>query len=654
MKDKAKEDDLTEREEIDFRGTAIYNSLIGQDIQVDDSANHHNAEFSGPFYFDEKHQKTFWREDDDEDEPMQRSLRLSNLPDYYIEKQKYEVELSVRHLFQFCMYYLLFVYLLGPFIVLPFLLSKKRSQYWNLFYNMKFITLTNLEFWTQIVWWMCNLSIVGGFFIGKFSNKTLVSYITIYTLITNGLLRVVSMAATYSTLPENTLRLMKTEKLNMNDIESEDMLSSWTKQEDFTIKENINASVYASCLDTSVFWINFMSSPSFKIEAQLLSIKFEEDKEDPFVDQSRTVKFKSCRKLVKCTVMPREVKYYNGIHIFYHLVLKTKKKMKGVWLPAFGLAIVKSFIPLVFAAMIKSGRPELDRQEMMIAGFVHLFLLYLNTYNIAYFLLAIFDLGRKSLIQDQLTNINAVHKKHDKRRLLPMINFLDFTTLSNWKGLLDLNRNYGKKFFLRHQIFLAFVFLMTITSYLVLYVNLTSTENIDKASFEKVAFWMFIYFDLIFFYSMFIALMFSASKFNGFYSTNLARLRSKIHILEQIRLFQSHYLENQQHKNLIPNELSDSLFTDSISNSLLRAISREVKKQVIPSSMDYHLKELIKYHRTLIENLSKEQESESVRVFGISVTKQFIQSFVVFFMPFIIKLHHEFLSGYYGYSPFSV
>jgi len=573
------------------------------------------------------------------------------MTDYQVEKQKYEVEMSVRHLFEFCFYYLTFVFVLGPFMVLPFLLSRRRSWYINLFYNMTILRLKSLSFWVQIVWWICNMLIVGGFFIGKFANKTLVSYITIYTLVTNGLLRIVSMSATYSTMPVRTLKIMQTKMLDASEIELEDMLSSWTKQEDATIQDNINASIYASSLDTSVFWINFMSSPSDKTETQLFEIKFINEKEELV---SPTIRSHEVIKVVKSEHSSRVVKYYNGIHIFYHLVLKTKKKLRGVWLPAFGLAVVKSFLPFVVGSLLKNEIPNLDRQEMMIAGAVHLFLLYLNTYNIAYFILALFDLARKNLIQDQLTHMNSVHKKHDKRRLLPMINFLDFTSLSNWKGLLDMNRNYGKKFFLRHQIFLGFVFVMTLTSYLVLYLNLTSTDNISRVPYEKMAFWMFIYFDLIFFYGMFIALMFSASKFNGFYSTNLARLRAKIQILEQIRLFQTHYLENHTHKNLIPVELSDKLFVSDISNSLLRALSREVKKQVPKKNMDVHLKELIKYHKTLVENLAKEQDSESIRIFGLSVTKQFIHSSVLFFMPFAIKLHHEFLLGYFGVSPFSV
>ncbi len=598
--------------------------------------------------------KTFFREDEDDDKEHFKNQRYTSDKNYYRERQLYEVEISLRHFFTYFIYHLTFVFTIGPFMVVFFLLSKKRREFWNIFNNIMFVRFSSLRFWILCLWWLCNVLVIGGYYFNIDYNSQFASSVILYSMVSNSLVRIFSISANYATLSTNIQNLMMKERLSSETMEGEDMLGSWSVHDHRTIINNIKAAVFASHIESSIMWINFMADPCEKVERQIKKLH---------VLSSETQSCwlaGDCVKVVELLNPKRVVRYFNTLTVFFYLVIRSNAKVYAMWAVSIAVGIVKTFGPYLLTMNLKKESPFKNTQEFCISLAINCFLLYLNTHNIAYFLLAIMDLNRKNAISEQLSNINSIHKTQGNFRYLPMVNFLDFTSLWSWKSMLAINRNYGKKYFIRHQMFLAFVLVVTVTNYYVLKKVLEGTEKIEEESFENIGVCFFIYFDLLSFYGMLLTLLIKAGNFNDFYSDHQYKIQTKVLILERVRLFQKHYVSNAaveaekegERVSLIPRTTASQLFSDQISNSLLRALCSEIRAQVPSERVDYHLEQLIKYHKTMNEDLSNENATEAMRIIGIKISKQVIQSVVLFCMPFALELHHKLCLVIWGTSPF--
>lgn len=615
---------------------------------------HKNPEKTAQHNTIREEDKTFFREDEDDDKEHFKNQRYTSDKNYYRERQLYEVEISLPHFFTYFIYHLTFVFTIGPFMVIFFLLSKRRKEFWNIFNNIMFVRFSSIRFWILLLWWLCNVLIIGGYYFNIDYNSQFASSVIVYSMVTNSLVRIFSISANYATLSTSIQNLMMKERLSSETMAGEDMLGSWSVHDHRTIIDNIKAAVFASHIESSIMWINFMANPCEKVERHI---------EKLHVRSSET---HNCWlagdyiKVVELSNPKRVVRYFNTLTIFFYLLIRSNAKVYAMWAVSIAVGIVKTFGPYLLTMNLKKESPFKNTQEFCITLAINLFLLYLNTHNIAYFLLAIMDLNRKNSISEQLSNINSIHKTQGNFRYLPMVNFLDFASLWSWKSMLAINRNYGKKYFIRHQMFLAFVLVVTVTNYYVLKKVLENTDKIEEESFESIGVCFFIYFDLLSFYGMFLTLLIKAGNFNEFYSDHQYKIQTKVLILERIRLFQKHYVKNQaaepekesERNSLIPRSTTNQLFSDQISNSLLKALCGEIGAQVPSERVDYHLEQLIKYHKTMNEDLSNENATESMRIIGIKISKQIIQSVVLFCMPFALELHHKLCLLIWGTSPF--
>lgn len=615
-----------------------------------DFGNARNSPQTGLLHHTYQEDKTFFREDSgycDEAEEGFKLGRFTHDRSYFKAKQKYEIGMSIKHLITFFLYHFLFLFTIGPFIIFFFLPFPNRIAYIRTLYNIMLLRVWSKKFWVYFIWWMFNILVIGGYHFDYYVGTELITPIIYYSLMVNGLLRIFSISATYATLPNYIQDLMRHHTLETDVLNQEDLLEDWTRQDPGIIKENIGGAVFSAQLDVSILWTSFMAQPLESTHAHLSAISLtlnncELDETESTITPFRLVSFKEPARIVS---------YYNTLVVFYYLVVKTRRKVYGLWLIAMVVGIVKSFGPYLLSCLIHNNFEFKLTLSACVGITINLFLLYLTVHNIAYFLLAIFDMNRKILISDQISGVNSIFKKECNGRLLPMINFLDFTSLFSWKSLLDINRDYGKKFFLRHQIFLAIVLIVTLTNYFVLDKNLQTAELFIKEDYEIVTFCFFIYFDSILFYAMFLMLLIKADKFNTFYTTNLYRLQTKILLLERVRLFQRHYLNNKQ-ESLIGEDISSQLFSSEISDHLLKALTLEVENQIPKAQIDHHLEQLVKFHKNLAENLEQERSSESVRIFGIKISKVLIQSIVLFCLPFVIKIHERLSELIFGRSIF--
>lgn len=595
--------------------------------------------------------RTFFREDEDDDKETFKNNRYTSDKNYYKERQLYEVEISLKFFFTYFLYHFIFLYTIGPFMVLFFLIGKHRGKYRNIFNNIMFTRFSSGRFWLLMLWWIVNVTIIVGYFYNFDYHSQFASSVILYSLISNSLVRIFSMAANYATLSNNIQSLISTERLESKVMDREDMLGSWSKQDHHTISENIKAAFFASQLESSIMWMNFMSRPSEKAEDHLFKLQSMADKTENCLSGEHM-------KVVDLGNPKRTARFYNSLTVFYYLLVRSNTKVYGLWAISFLVGIIKTFGPYFIASGIKQEYPFKNKAEFCITLALNLFLLYLNTHNIAYFLLAIMDLDRKNSVSSQLSNINSIHRTQGNIRYLPMINFLDFTTLWSWKSMLTINKNYGKKYFIRHQMFLAFVLITTLTNYYVLKKVLEDSTGFDKEEYESISVCFFIYFDLFSFYWMLLTLLIKAGNFNSYYSEHLYRIQTKVLVLEKVRLFQRHYVRGSSTINqngrasLIPKVYSKHLFSDGISNSLIKALCSEIYHQIPRERIDYHLEQLIKYHRSMIEEITNEKDTESMKIIGIKISKQIIQSVVLFCMPFALELHHRLCILIWGQSPF--
>ena len=137
------------------------------------------------------------------------------------------------------MYHFLFLFTIGPFISFLFIILPGRRLHLKTLYNIMLLNICCKQFWIYTVWWILNILVIVGYHFDTFLGTELISYIVYTSLIINGMLRIVSISATYATLPSSVQDRMRYESLDAETLDREDMLEDWTRQDPQIVKDNI-------------------------------------------------------------------------------------------------------------------------------------------------------------------------------------------------------------------------------------------------------------------------------------------------------------------------------------------------------------------------------------------------------------------------------
>ena len=202
-----------------------------------------------------------------------------------------------------------------------------------------FVRFSSLRFWILCLWWLCNVLVIGGYYFNIDYNSQFASSVILYSMFSNSLVRIFSISANYATLSTNIQNLMMKERLSSETMEGEDMLGSWSVHDHRTIIDNIKAAVFASHIESSIMWINFMADPCEKVERQIKKLH---------VLSSETQSCwlaGDCVKVVELLNPKRVVRYFNTLTVFFYLVIRSNAKVYAMWAVSIAVGIVKTFGP---------------------------------------------------------------------------------------------------------------------------------------------------------------------------------------------------------------------------------------------------------------------------------------------------------------------
>jgi hypothetical protein len=539
-----------------------------------------------------------------------------------------EIKTSIFTYLKYLAYHLIYFWLLGPFMILVFW-PFNPSKYRYLFFNMGFSFRCYPVFFFQMFNWLCVMQTYYLFFteLGSANSMELG-----YSILIHSFLRSSSIAIKYTTFSDYQLALLETTLVKSEDFSKEHTLGDWRKQEENSVIEWISDATHFAKIHTSSFFIKFFVQPQEKTVMELRQWEQHADNRDSSIDS----KIDKQSDIFDSQVMEltdedalQKPTYFCGTQIFRFILMGVHKSSK-VMLFVLVLSLARISLPIIWDRMIFNRTYFSDCPILTVRLFIlELNLAFFILTNIGFYSQAIIDIQRRSSIMKTFKLMLNPYMEKTTKTTLPILDLFDKTSIYGWRCLYTLNLEYGKKFFIRHTMFIPIVFLVMVTCTALLF---GVTSYIDKHVHEDSRFvdlltitMTRIAFDMLILLLMTAKLLIIAASFNELYDEPVQLLRSLIFKMENILNFSDDAMEHYEEKDQVMNALCDELR----------------KRYPEKDTRNKALIDIISYYKVTIDSLESEMQQNILKVANIKITKRLLSSVAALAIPAIFTIQRR-------------
>lgn len=573
------------------------------------------------------------------DDKTDEGKKFSQNERYFYYRHK--VQFSLKHYIEFFLIHLASV-ILGPFIFLY------RLFFWK---NKKLLSNTmllgnNRFFYILVIHWFSTLSICYMFFFDEENKYILGDSIDLIVLIFANLIKCASIAGKYSTYPEGKIRKVKEVPLTFEDVDSETMFSGWIHQKEKTVDNEIYDSLLRGEIEVNLFKISFMKKINLDVKKEFKSIA-EKFGVDEYEFESEISEGKNQKKLL----------YYDAALIFRFIVERFRDKSKSMIkrYKIFGVFTTIFYGFMASGLRLMYSKPIIGINWLEIITYIfNIYFVGMMSYVLVTFnAIAKIDIKRKLFSMRQLGQLISPKRREDysKEKLLPTINIMDPMSLKCWVKLRYLVLDYGKRYFIRHEVLLPF-FLITgfgsiTAAFVILYLNKGEFTGDFKTSSEIVRVSTFLDFNFIFLFSLFMILLYQAAMINKEFDSHIKILSENGQVYQDLYNFRDLYFEELRDKNekrrcvqifkLEKREVAACFLKQSLVNEIRRILGDYVEDFV-----EEYLENLIKVNQECIDELEREKRFNSLKMLGFHISTKGANNLMVAFISIVVTSYEIF------------
>lgn len=529
---------------------------------------------------------------------------------------RYRVGFSVFQYFFFLNLHIIYLSVLGPIIAIPAICAKKFR---NLCSNL-LITRPSQAFWLQNFIWLSGLANL--FAIIDEDNK-IGDYMLLHIWITAVVFRSLTIAGKYSTFDRILIKSHLEKKLTIEELRRELLLLKWKTQGPEIIDMEIRCACLRKDIDRRTLKVAFMEDPgsakkefsqivkdaSLPLKEVFFSGKADSEASDGskliYMDPTLVIHF-FARKFNKSSGM-------KGYHNLYIMVL------------SYAWAFAGGFIRL---ARGKKFHGE-ELLEIIIFYFGALFNGLMISAGAAFYKAAKIDLQRKLYV---LRNVGQMISPREDRtisskKLLPTVNLADIQSVSTWIKLRKIVQNYGRRFFLRHELFMMAATVICTLAIVMAFGLRYLLDNLEEPITEKIE-------DLTYIILIQYIIV-------GFLNRRLLRaaalankeIDSHIHILKKNRDLIQQFIDYEEF--YFGNKAKSAIWGGKDKSSFVqKRIVEEIK--MLKNGRNVEVKDILEgllksYQKGIIE-LEDEKQYEGIKLFGKPITMKNVGSWGVGFI----------------------
>lgn len=528
-------------------------------------------------------------------EEQDRLTREKNNKKYFFHR--YRVVFSPSQYTFFFFIHMIYLGILGLFIAIPAICSKKFK---NLCSNLQ-ITRISPGFFLQTLIWLSGLGTV---FVLINENK-IGDFMLLHIWITALILRSITIAAKYSSFDRILIKRHFEEKLTDEELARELLLTKWRGQGADIIENEINCACLRKDIDRRILKAAFMEEPTKEIKKELDSIAKEAAipmKEAAVIEALDSSKLEYFDPTLVIHFFARKFNKPNGLKSYHFLVL-----------------MIFSYVYAFSPGFIRLARSKKFHGEETLEIIIFYFGAFFNGFMIftaaVFYKAALIDLQRKHYV---LKNIGLLISSRNNREIaekkwLPSFNLADPQSVSGWINLRKITQNYGRRFFLRHELFMTATSIMIYHSITLAFGLKYILENLKEPITEKIEDLTYVL--LIQFVLMSILtrrLVRAAAKGNKVIDKHIEILKRNRDLIQQFMNYEEFYFGDGDKKGVFAGEGELSF--------VQRRLVEEVRMR--GESVKEVLEGLLKRYEQGVMELEDERKFEGVKLYGNIVSRR--------------------------------
>lgn len=576
--------------------------------------------------------------DDQTDEKKREEI--SN-PYFY---HQHKVSFSCKAYIEFFLIHLFSIFL-GPFMCIYSLIFWKNKK---LMYNT-FLFRNSRVFYFQQIYWVATIFMLYIIFSPNAKEYSVGDSVDVAVLIFCILIKCSTIAGKYSTFPEGKLRKVKEVRLTFEDTYNETMFEGWMGQKEMTVDSEIYDSMVRGEIEMGIFKVAFMREVGFKTNQEIFKIAQEFGMEQ-YKFYSDVTEGMGQRKIV----------YYDASLVFKFIVKKFKDRSRcyRIFSECLGICIAAYFCLIsTILRLIRGERAIGDRAVEYIGFFLNIF----NTFMMIYTLVlangvARIDILRKKYAMKQLGQLISPKRleNYSGIKLLPTVNLLDPLSLKTWLRLRFLVLDYGKRYFIRHEILIPLFFFCAAGSMglsLCLFFFFSTNQQAFSKSYliqggNTGKLINFTDFNFLMLSSLLMVLLYKAASINNEFDHHIKILTDNGKIYRDLLNFKELYFEELAKENDERNCLRFyRMKKEKISCHVQLAFAREIKKilgKYLEKFCEEYLENLIRVNNECIEDLENEKRFNSLKLLGLTITTTGANNLLIAFISIFITVFELF------------
>ena len=567
-----------------------------------------------------------------DDDTNDRNKTLHNIKYFYYNS---DVRFSFKQYTEFMFHHLLF-FSVGPLCLILTLFSKRIRA---LYRNLRFVGF-EMEVFFQYIFYLCLLFTCCVHYLKRDDIETSVDICAIRNLCITLVLILTSTATKYGTYPASLIEKYKEVKISKEEYSSEMMIGVWSSQCSDIRYKTTSHSIERVEIDEAIFLIAFMVRPSPEKSEQL--IKVAEAQKELFSDH---------RKARSLYLLNKKVfEYIRGRILFDYMLLEFSKitakyrlsnssfefALSGIWVSA----------NLLLRVLLEE-RYFLGETWVEMCAFVlsYLVCFFVTFKKIRFYVQSLVDLDRKTFIMNQCGFMISPLRvsAYSTRKILPTIHLLDRISLNSWFHLRRLGIDYGKKFFIRQEVFtlqaILISFCCLLTYGVLLYLRYFNQAFQFNYNIIYRLLWL-VSLDTLCFALLGFLFMFRAGKLNSEYQTHTYFLKRIKSVLMDLLEYKDYYFNSLQKNRTTSYQLDLARLAGIKSQSFIHNCLKNETEQIlgdhIQSDLTCFLTSVISLYSNLINQLEDEEQANSIKIFGFVLSRTSVLNVLLLIISLIL------------------
>lgn len=342
--------------------------------------------------------------------------------------------------------------------------------------------------------------------------------------------------------------------------------------------------------------------------------------------------------------------YYKGNHLLIYLITIFNKRNKlNLFCFAWTFSIYRNvFLMILVYTKGFTFLPEFEIWELLFYIFATWINIHSSKWTMVIFSLAFTDLKRKISMMIELDQMLKPEKDSSNRKVLPTINVLEKASLLSWRKMRLATRDYGKKFFTRHNLF--YPCLLIAMALLLGFLFAIKFEFFVMQEHLSKALQLLVFQDFFTFGALVLILLYLGAGVNSFYEKHIFSLKNLHCLVSELLDYQNHFfpksydlaaggghntsfagseagrnkycfaIKRIQHKFVFDKDLTDPL---------LARLAQELEKLVAMDEIENYLEELLEVYEKIINDLQHEEETGKLSIIGLKIDKKIFWNMLV-------------------------